>query len=100
MRARLLHLSDRVAMKVSVSCHAGVAFPSPLPSPVGRGRNFHSARMMQPPSVVHILSVAANKTAAPERATPEFLAGMAGFPLSPRERVRVRGNHAITTLLT
>ena len=52
------------------------------------------------PSVVHMLSVAADKRAAPERATSGILAGTAGFPLSPRERVRVSGNQAIATLLT
>jgi len=46
-----------------------------------------------------MLSIAAKK-AAPERATPEVLASTVGFPLSLRERVRVRGSHAIATLLT
>src|SRR2546428_240682 len=96
-RARILDLSDQVALKVSVSCHAGVTFPSPPLSPAGRGRNIHRALTMPPPSVVHMLSVTANKRAAPERAPPELLASTAAFPLSPRERVRVRGSHAIAT---
>ncbi len=96
--AQRLDLSDRLAMNANMSCHAGVAFPSPLPSPTGRGRNVHRARRAPPSSVVRMFSAAGDKRSVPEGETSEIPAISAGFPLSPR--VRVRGNHAIATLLT
>jgi Mg-chelatase subunit ChlD len=47
-----------------------------------------------------MLSAAADKRAGPKGATSEILASTARFSLAPRERVRVRGNHAIATLMT
>ncbi len=98
--AQRLDLSDRLAMNANMSCHAGVVFPSPLPSPTGRGRNVHRARRAPPSSVVRMCSAAGDKRSVPEGETSEIPAISAGFPLSPRERVRVRGNHGIATLLT
>ena len=95
-----LDRSDRLAMNANVSCHAGVVFPSPLPSPTGRGRNVHRARRAPPSSVVRMFSAAGDKRSVPEGETSEIPAISAGFPLCPRERVRVRGNHVIATLLT
>ena len=96
--AQGLDLSDRLAMNANVSCHAGVVFPSPLPSPTGRGRNVHCARRPPLSSVVRMFSPAGDKRAVPEGATSELPVSTAGFPLAPRERVRVRGNHAIAML--
>src|SRR6185503_9651891 len=94
-----LDLSDRVAMNAKMSCHANVVFPSPLPSPTGRGRHVHCARRAPPSSLVRMLPGLSDKKAVTGDDTTTLLLSTACCPLSPRERVRVRGNHAIATLL-
>src|SRR5881296_2116289 len=66
-----------------------IRFPSPLPSPLGRGRPVHS--------LVATHSAVFAGRAFEETETP------AGCSLSPRERARVRGNtllHAVRILPT
>src|SRR6185503_14424920 len=95
-----LDLSDRVAMNAKMSCHANVVFPSPLPSPTGRGRHVHCARRAPPSSLVRMLPGLSDKKAVTGDDTTTLPLSTACCPPTPGERVRVRGNHAIATLVT
>ena len=89
---------DRVAMNANVSYHTSVVFPSPLPSPDGRGGTIHRTRTTPHHSAGHMPSGLVDKkpTTGGEPLAP--CRSEACCSLSPRERVS--GNHAIATLLT
>ena len=100
MKTRISNLSDRIEMKASASSHAGVTFPSPLPSPQGRGRSIRRALTRHPSLINHFSSGSGERKPAPGDETVALRSSASSCPFSRWERGRVRGIYAIATLLT